>query len=36
MGLLEIKNKEMIDKLQHLWNRLLYKLMFKNYKDGRS
>lgn len=27
------KGKEtMIDKLQSLWNRLLYRLMFKNYK----
>ena len=24
--------KTMIDKLQHMWNSLLYKLMFKNYK----
>lgn len=27
------KGKEtMIDKLQHMWNSLLYKLMFKKYK----
>ena len=30
------KEKEkMIDKLQHMWNSLLYKLMFKKYRDGR-
>ncbi len=23
----------MIDKLQELWNRFLYKLMFKNYRE---
>ena len=23
----------MIDKLQELWNKFLYKLMFKNYKE---
>ena len=24
--------KKLIDKVQHAWNSLLYKLMFKNYK----
>lgn len=24
--------KKMIDKLQHMWNSLLYKLMFKKYR----
>ncbi len=23
----------MIDKLQELWNKFLYKLMFKNYRE---
>ena len=26
------KIKKIIDKLQEAWNKLLYKLMFKNYK----
>ena len=26
------KFKKFVDKLQELWNKLLYKLMFKNYK----
>ncbi len=26
------KNKKFVDKLQELWNKLLYKLMFKKYK----
>ena len=26
------KIKKLIDKLQEAWNKLLYKLMFKNYK----
>ena len=26
------KIKKFVDKLQQLWNKLLYKLMFKNYK----
>ena len=26
------KIKKLVDKLQQLWNKLLYKLMFKNYK----
>ncbi len=26
------KIKKIVDKLQELWNKLLYKLMFKNYK----
>ena len=26
------KIKKIIDKLQELWNKLLYKLMFKKYK----
>ncbi len=29
------KKETMIDKVQHLWNKLLYKLMFKNYRDDR-
>ena len=24
--------KKLIDKIQEAWNKLLYKLMFKNYK----
>ena len=24
----------MIDKIQELWNRFLYKLMFKNYRES--
>jgi hypothetical protein len=24
--------KKLIDKLQHFWNKLLYKLMFKKYR----
>ena len=26
------KIKKLIDKIQEVWNKLLYKLMFKNYK----
>ena len=26
------KIKKFVDKLQELWNKLLYKLMFKKYK----
>ena len=26
------KIKKIVDKLQQLWNKLLYKLMFKKYK----
>lgn len=26
------KIKKIIDKIQEAWNKLLYKLMFKNYK----
>jgi hypothetical protein len=26
----------MIDKLQELWNRFLYKLMFKNYRECKN
>ena len=26
------KIKKLVDKLQEAWNKLLYKLMFKNYK----
>ena len=26
------KIKKFVDKLQQLWNKLLYKLMFKKYK----
>lgn len=26
------KLKKIIDKIQEAWNKLLYKLMFKNYK----
>ena len=26
------KIKKIVDKLQELWKKLLYKLMFKNYK----
>ena len=26
------KIKKFVDKLQEAWNKLLYKLMFKNYK----
>ncbi len=26
------KIKKLIDKIQEAWNKLLYKLMFKNYK----
>ncbi len=26
----------MIDKLQELWNRFLYKLMFKNYRECKD
>ncbi len=26
------KIKKIVDKLQELWNKLLYKLMFKKYK----
>ena len=26
------KVKKIIDKIQKAWNKLLYKLMFKNYK----
>ncbi len=26
------KVKKLIDKIQEAWNKLLYKLMFKNYK----
>ena len=26
------KIKKLIDKIQQAWNKLLYKLMFKNYK----
>ena len=26
------KFKKFVDKLQEAWNKLLYKLMFKNYK----
>lgn len=26
------KVKKLIDKIQKAWNKLLYKLMFKNYK----
>ena len=26
------KIKKLVDKLQQLWNKLLYKLMFKKYK----
>ena len=26
------KVKKLIDKMQEAWNKLLYKLMFKNYK----
>ncbi len=26
------KVKKIIDKIQEAWNKLLYKLMFKNYK----
>lgn len=26
------KFKKFVDKLQELWNKLLYKLMFKKYK----
>ena len=26
------KIKKLIDKIQQCWNKLLYKLMFKNYK----
>jgi len=25
--------KKLIDKLQHQWNRLMYKLMFHKYKE---
>ena len=27
------KAKLFIDKLQNLWNRLMYKLMFHNYRE---
>ena len=26
------KIKKLIDKIQEVWNKLMYKLMFKNYK----
>ena len=28
--------KKLIDKLQHQWNRLMYKLMFHKYKEFPS
>lgn len=29
---IKIKLKLVVDKIQEAWNKLLYKLMFKNYK----